>query len=167
MTGCAGPPNRIAVLDQLSPAPMSPQAWAQVRGAYTGPIRASTIRFGFEGLSQMETRLDLSGSADAPGVVFHMIRGYSTSWTAYGEREGIYTNIRAKRYGSQGTAEASTHAPNQMLITLRRDATLTHRGTWLILTFLSNGRIDVDWIGHSGWRGSGELWRVPAYMTAD
>jgi hypothetical protein len=169
LAGCAGPNNRNAVLDQLNPAPISRHTWARIVGTYTGPVHASTIRFGYEGLSSMETRLDLSGWADAPDVVFQMDKGYSTAWTEYGERKGTYTNIPSRRYGSQGTVEASTHAPNQMLLVLRRDTTAVHHGTWLILTFLRNGDVDVDYIGRSGWRGQGELTRVPNYMayTAD
>jgi hypothetical protein len=166
LAGCAGPNNREVVLDELNPAPVSGRTFARIAGTYTGPIHASTIRFGYEGLSSMETRLDLSGWADAPGVVFQVDKGYSTGWTEYGERKGTFTNIPDKRYGSQGTLVASTHAPNQLLLALRRDTTLSHRNAWLILTFLRNGDVDVDYIGRSGWRGQGELSRVPNY-TAD
>jgi hypothetical protein len=165
LAGCAGPGNRNAVLDELSPAPISGRTWSRIVGTYTGPIHASTERFGFEGLSAMETRLDLSGWADAPAVIFRMDKGYSTSWTMYGERNGTYTNIHDQRYGSQGTVVASSHAPNQLLLVLRRDTTANHKGTWLILTFLADGSVDVDYIGHSGWRGSGELSRVPSYTA--
>jgi len=161
ISGCAGPPNRNAVLDTLNPAPMSPQAWSRVVGTYNGPIRATTIRYGFEAQAAMETRLDISGTPDAPLIIFKTNSGYSTSWSQYDERRATYTNIPSERYGSQGTVTASTHAPNQMLITLRRDTTLTHKGIWMILTFTGDGKVDVDWIGHSGWRGNGELWRVP------
>jgi hypothetical protein len=157
ISGCAGPPDRNAVLDELSPAPISPAAWSRIVGTYTGPIRASTIRSGFEGLAAISTRLDLSGS-----VVLRMDKGYSTSWTMYGEKKGTFTNIPSRRYGSQGTATASTHFPDQVLITIRRDGTLSHEGTWMILTFHANGNVDVDWIGRSGYRGTGELARVPS-----
>lgn len=166
LAGCAGNNNRNAVLDQLNPAPMSARTWARVAGSYTGPIHASTVRAGYEGLSAMETRLDLSGWANAPAVIFQMDKGYSTSWTEYGERKGVFTNIPSKRYGSQGTVVASTHAPNQMLLVLRRDTTASHHGTWLILTFLASGEVDVDYIGRSGWRGEGELWRAPTYTAS-
>ena len=166
LAGCAGPNNRNAVLDELSPAPMSNRAWAHVVGTYTGPIHASTVRMGFEGLSAMETRLDLSGWPDAPAVVFQMDKAYSTAWTEYGERKGTFTNIPDKRYGSQGTVVASTHAPNQMLLVIRRDTTASRHGSWLILTFLDNGDVDVDYIGHSGWRGQGELTRIPTYTAS-
>jgi hypothetical protein len=166
LAGCAGPGNRNAVLGELNPAPIPARNWSRIVGTYTGPIHASTQRFGYEGLSSMETRLDLSGWADAPAVVFQMDKGYSTSWTEYGERKGTYTNIPDKRYGSQGIVIASSHAPDQVLLVLRRDTTAIHKGTWLILTFLTNGNVDVDYVGRSGWRGAGELTRVPTY-TAD
>ena len=65
----------------------------------------------------METRLDLSGWSDDPGVVFRMDKGYSTSWTEYGEWKGTFTNIPDKRYGSQGSshrlhARAQSIAPD-------------------------------------------------------
>lgn len=166
LAGCAGPNNRNVVLDELNPAPMSARTWAHVVGTYTGPIRASTVRAGYDALSSMDTRLDLSGWPDAPGVIFQMDKGYSTAWTEYGERKGIFTNIPDRRYGSQGTVVASTHAPNQLLLIIRRDTTLSHRNTWLILTFLDDGNVDVDYIGRSGWRGSGELSRVPSYTAS-
>jgi len=165
LTGCAGPNNRNAVLNELNPAPISGRTWSRVVGTYTGPIRSSTIRFGYEGLSAMETRLDLSGWADAPAVVFQMDKGYSTAWTEYGERKGTFTNIPDKRYGSQGTVVASSHFPNQLLLVLRRDTTANRKPMWLILTFLANGNVDVDYIGRSGWRGAGELTRVPNYTA--
>jgi hypothetical protein len=49
-----------------------------------------------------------------------------------------------------------------MLLIMRRVTTINHRPSWLILTFLPSGSIDVDYLGLSGWRGSGELSRVPS-----
>jgi hypothetical protein len=149
LAGCtgAGPVNRSAVLDELNPAPMSAAAWSRVCWTYSGPIRASTQRNGIEGLSQTDTRLELSGPVDAPGVVFRMDRGFSTGWTPYGEWKGNFTNIPSMRYGSQGTVDASTHAPNQLLLVLRRDSSASREGSWMILTFRPNGNVDVDWIG--------------------
>jgi hypothetical protein len=167
LAGCAGSPDRHAALNQLNPAPMTPAVWSRLIGTYTGPIHSSTIRFGFEGQSSTSVRLDLSGWADDPGVVFRFDKGYSTAWTMYGEKKGTFTNIPARRYGSQGTVVASTHYPDQILLVLRRDTTFTHANSWMILTYLGNGRLDVDWIGHSGWRGSGELWRSPELATSD
>ncbi len=141
---------------------MPARVWSQVAGTYLGPIHASTERGSFEGLTSIETRLDLSGWSDSPEVVIRIDRGYSTSWTEYGEWHGTFTNIPAKRYGSQGQVIASTHAPNQLLLILHRNRTATHAGNWMILTFHENGHADVDWIGRSGWRGSGELWRATA-----
>jgi hypothetical protein len=160
-TGCAGPDNRNAVLYQLNAAPMTASAWASARGTYNGPIHASTDRFGFHALMQAETRLDLYGSASDPAVTLQVDKGYSTAWTMYGERTGTYTNVPTKRYGSQGTILATSHYPNQVLLVVRRDTTVNHKPTWLILTFLPNGSIDIDYLGLSGWRGSGELWRIP------
>ena len=158
--GCAGPAERRAALDELNPAPMSARVWSRVIGTYAGPTHASTGRGGFHGLMSIETRLDLSGWSDAPKVVLRVDRGYSSAWAEYAEWQGTYTNIPSKRYGAQGEVFASTHAPNQALLVLRRNNTLTRAGSWLILTFRANGDADVDWIGRSGWRGSGELWRA-------
>ena len=163
--GCAGKPDRALILNELNPAPMSEQAWAQVRGVYAGPIRSSTQRGGFEGYSSMETRLDLAGWPDTPGVILRIDNGFSTAWALYGERKGLYTNIPSKRYGSQGTVFATTHAPNQLLLKLHRFGFSAGTGSWMILTFRPNGVIDVDLIGYSGWRGDGELWRVPAILS--
>jgi hypothetical protein len=143
---------------------MSARAWSRVIGTYTGPIHASTERGGFEGLMSTETRLDLSGWSDAPEIVFQVDKGYSTAWTPYGEWHGTYTNIPERQYGSQGGVLASTHAPNQLLLMLRRNRSAT-QGSWLILTFRANGKADVDWIGRSGWRGGGELWKEPATLN--
>jgi hypothetical protein len=164
--GCSGYPDRRLILNELSPALMSDRAYAGVIGAYTGPIRATSQRGGFEGESSSEARLDLSGWPDAPRVVLKLDTGFSTAWAMYGEREGVYTNIPSQRYGAQGVVYASTHAPNQMLLKLRRFGASAGTGAWLILTFQGQGTIDVDWIGHSGWRGQGELWRVSDIMRA-
>lgn len=165
IAGCAGPSDRDAAIHELNPAPMSAQVWSQVRGTYAGPIREVTERYGFEASAAMETRLDVSGWADAPGVVFRIDKGYSTDWSEYGEWRGTFTNIPDKRYGTQGAAYPSTHAPNQMLLELRRNGVHIGKGSWVILTFRGNGNVDVDWIGRAGWRGEGELWRVPSAMT--
>jgi hypothetical protein len=162
LSGCAGGPDRNAILQELNPAPMSQRDWALARGTYTGPVRSTTQRFGVEGQSATEMRLDLSGWADQPGIKARMDAGYSTAWSMYGERKGVYTNIPAQRYGSQGTVYPSTHAPNILLLKFRRYGASGNTGTWMILTFRGNGAIDVDLIGHSGWRGDGELWRIPA-----
>jgi len=165
LPGCAEPSNRAAILDDLNPAPMSARAWSHVTGTYTGPIRVVTQRFGFEDEAAMETRLELSGPPDSPDVVFRTQTGYSTAWNPYAQWKGTYTNILEKRYGTQGGIAASTHAPDQALLILRRNGISTPPGSWMILTFRGNGIIDVDWIGHQSWRGEGELWRVPALMT--
>jgi hypothetical protein len=112
----------------------------------------------------MDVRLDLSGWPDTPGVLLRIDNGFSTAWTMYGERKGTYTNIPSKRYGSQGTVTATTHAPGQLLIQLNRFGLSAGTCSWMILTFRPNGVIDVELIGHSGWRGDGELWRVPAVL---
>ena len=160
--GCAGFSDRRVVLNELNPAPMTEQAWSRVKGTYTGPIRSTTLRGGFEGESAMEVRVDLSGWADAPEVVLRTDTGFSTAWAMYGERKGTFTNIPSKRYGSQGPAYPSTHAPNQLLLQWRRWGVSANTGGWMIMTFRGNGVIDVDMLGHSGWRGDGELWQSPA-----
>lgn len=165
IAGCQGPANRSLILDELNPAPMSPRAWSRATGTYTGAIRIATERYGFEDLAAMDTRLELSGWTDSPGVIFRMDKGYSTAWTEYGEWKGTFTNIPDQRYGTQGTVTASTHAPNQALLILRRNGVSERNGNWMILTFRGNGVVDVDWIGRAGWRGQGELWRVPPLMT--
>jgi len=165
LAGCAGFSDRRAILNELDPAPMTERAWSQMVGTYTGPIRSATQRGGFEGESATETRLDLSGWAAAPEVVLRMDTGFSTAWAMYGERKGTYTNIPSKRYGTQGAVYPSTHAPNQLLLQWRRFGVSANTGGWIILTFRGNGVIDADMIGHSGWRGDGELWRAPA-LTA-
>jgi len=109
----------------------------------------------------MDSRLVLSGPVDSPGVYFRMLRGYSTAWTEYGEWKGEFTNIPKRRYGTQGTVFASTHYPNQALLILRRNGASQYAGVWMILTFRNTDTIDVDWIGHAGWRGEGELSREP------
>jgi hypothetical protein len=150
------------VLEELNPAPMSAGVFDSAAGTYTGPVRATSLRGGFEGESATDVRLDLGGSVDAPEVTVTMDRGFSTAWAMYGERKGRYTNIRSKRYGAQGKVFVSTHAPNQMLLELRKFGASANIGVWMILTFQPGGAVDVEWIGHSGWQGDGELWRTPA-----
>jgi len=165
VAGCAGPGDRCAIFDELDPAPMTQQAWSHVVGTYMGPMRMAAQRGGFEGASSTEMRLDLSGWVDAPEVVLRTDKGFSTAWAMYGERKGTYTNIPSKRYGSQGMVYASTHAPNQMLLRMRRFGVSANTGYWMILTFRGNGTVDVEGIGYSGWRGDGELWRVATELT--
>ena len=124
-------------------------------------MRATSQRGGFEGETAIETRLDLSGWSDSPEVTLRIDNGFSTAWAIYGERRGTYSNVPSKWYGAQGRVYASTHAPNQMLIKLRRYGFSAGTGSWMILTFEGNGTINVNLIGHAGWRGDGELWRVP------
>jgi hypothetical protein len=143
---------------------MTPAAWASARGVYLGNIRATTERFGFEDNAAMDVRLDLSGPVTSPGVIFRMMRGYSTAWTEYGEWKGTFTNIPQKRYGTQGSVFASTHYPDQALLILRRNGASQYGGVWMILTFRNNNAIDIDWIGHAGWRGEGELSRAPSLV---
>jgi len=162
MAGCAGPGDREAALNELDPAPMSDAAWSHVTGIYLGAVRASSQRFGYEGLTSMDLRLELSGRADQPGVLMRVENGFSTAWEQYGERKGTYTNIPSKRYGSQGWIEATTHAPNQLLLHYRRyGGVLSPTGAWMILTFRPDGNVPVDYIGHSGYRGDGEFYRKP------
>ncbi|HEX4084123.1 MAG TPA: hypothetical protein VHY22_04370 [Chthoniobacteraceae bacterium] len=160
--GCAGIPDRRAVLEELNPAQMDARVFARAAGVYTGPIRATTLRGGFEGEMSMDVRLDLGGTVDAPEVLLRINRGISTAWAMYGERDGLYTNIPSKRYGAQGYVYVSTHAPNQMLLELRRFGASPNTSGWMILTLQPNDVLDAEWIGHSGWRGDGELWRTTA-----
>jgi len=161
LAGCAGPSNRDSSLNGLNAAPMSAAAWSRAAGVYSGSIRATTERFGLEDTSAMDTRLNLTGPVDSPGVIFRMWRGYSTAWTEYGEWKGTFTNIPQRRYGTQGTVLASTHYPDQALLILRRNGASQYAGVWMILTFRDADTIDVDWIGHAGWRGEGVLSRLP------
>jgi hypothetical protein len=114
----------------------------------------------------METRLELSGWAGDPRVLLKFDSGFSTAWALYGERTGVYTNIPSRRYGSQGMIYASTHAPDQLLLKLRRFGVSANVGSFMILTFRADGTINVDFVGHSGWRGDGELWRAPFPASA-
>lgn len=164
VAGCAGPSNRRAIFAELDPAPMTERAWARVAGTYGGPIHSSTQRNNFEGLSVHNVRLDLSGSSYAPEVLLQDDNDYASAWTPYGERRGTFTNIPVKRYGSQGSVAASTHAPNQLLLKVRRNG-LSTQGIWLILTFEANGSASVDFVGRNGWRGEGDLVRVLPLAT--
>jgi hypothetical protein len=92
-------------------------------------------------------------------------KGFSTAWAMYGERRGTYSNVPSKRYGSQGVVYATTHAPNQVMIEMRRFGLFSFRtsGPFMILTFRpETGHLGVEWVDHAGWRGEGELWRLPA-----
>ena len=161
LAGCAGPADRKAIYAQLSPATVAESAWGHMKGTYTGPVRASTQRTGFEGQSSTEVRLDTSGPADAPDVVLQCDRGYSTAWSIYGERKGVYTNIPSRRYSSQGFVYATSHAPNQLLLQMHRYGLCPGIQFSMILTFRRDGNVSAEWIGPSGWHGDGELWRVP------
>jgi hypothetical protein len=162
LSGCASPPDRSAILNDLNPAPVSAREWQRMTGSFTGPIRAARDRSGYEALTAIEIRLDLSGWADSPAAVVRMSRGYTTAWTEYGEWVGNFTNVPSQVYGSQGDVVASTHAPNQLLLILHRRNAASKAGAWMILSFRPDGEsVDVDWVGRSGWRGTGELTRTP------
>jgi hypothetical protein len=164
LAGCAGPSNRQAIFAELNPAPMTPAQWANIRGVYTGPVRATTDRFGWEGQSTTEYRINLEGDVSAPEVLVDCDKGFSTSWTLYGERRRTYTNIPSRRYGTQGMVYATTHGADQVLLQLRKYGVSGRVETSLILTFRPNGHVSVEFIGPSGWHGDGELWRVPALL---
>lgn len=144
---------------------MSAQAWSRVVGSYNGPVRLTTQRWGFEAQKSIETRVDIAGPVSDPEIFLRMDSGFSTEWSVYGEHRGIYTNIQSKLYGSQGTVAAATHAPNQLLLTIHRDGASPEKCSWLILTFRGRGVVDAEMIGHSGWRGDGEFWRIPTVLT--
>jgi len=164
MAACSGPADRQNILARLNPAFMGPRTWEHYVGTYTGPIHADSMRFGYEGLSTRSIQITLSGRTDYPLVTLKEVNDTSSAFDEYVERKATYTNNPVQRYGAQGWVLASTHAPNQLLVRFRRYG-IAVSALRMIMTFNADGSADVDFFGHSGWRGTGELWRVPVAAT--
>ena len=167
VSGCAFLSQRSAAFRPLAPDPMTPEAWAQVTGVYSGPIRATTKRFGTEGIRVFETRLELFGSPESPDVFIKIRTTHSGAWTAYSEKTETFTNIPERRYGTQGYVFASSHAPDQLLLRLRPNGVSLDVRPTMILTFRGRGYVDVQWLASNGWHGEGSLHRVPVFTDVE
>lgn len=165
-TGCAGVGKRRAVVRALAPETMTPEQWSRVVGVYIGPVRATTIRFGDEGVTVLQTRIEISGRPEAPEIFLKVQTSFSGAWIPYSEKLETFTNIPERRYGTQGYIFASSHDPNQILLRLRPNGIPLGVRPRLILSFHAHGCADVEYLGPSGWRGEGTLHRVPVFAGA-
>jgi len=145
---------------------MSERAFARIAGVYLGPVRTTTKRFGTQGIRLFEMRLELYGNPESPDVFLKLHTAFTGAWEAYGENSEEFTNIPERRYGTQGFIVATTHAPNQIMLSPRTGALSPHLGSFMIVTFRGRNRADVTWIGRSGWHGGGTLHRVPSFSES-
>jgi hypothetical protein len=166
IAGCAGVPQRREIRETLNPNPMSEREWAGVTGTYTGPVRLVIRRFGNEGASVTESRIELSGDARNPRVFLKMLTGYSSAWAPYVERSETFTNIPERRYGTQGFVLASTHAPDQLMLHFHPGVLSSNSHAFWIITFRGRDCAEVTAVRRSGWHGEGTLHRVPVFSTA-
>lgn len=164
MTGCLSIRDRNVVLRGLDPEPVSPVQWEDMTGTYIGPLRAHVDTFvGTKGAAASDARLEIYGSAERPLVFFKWNTAFTTALVPIANRSESYTNIPQRRYGVKGRARPSTHWPDTMLLKLHPNILSPTSFTYLILHFRGDGGIDVDYLGHFGWRGIGRLHRLPEF----
>ena len=160
---------------------MSPRAWKNCVGIYKGTIHSAAFAhtdiggatFGTldvelesaqpPGVTVAEVRLDLSGTPDCPLVYLEMDSSATSEWVPSGTYFEKYTNIPHRKYGVRYGVLAYSHAPNQLLISLKPDLFSPNRGAAMILTFRGRGVVDIEYIGHFSRRGNGNLSRVPGF----
>jgi hypothetical protein len=165
MAGCASIYQRRAVFADLSGTPIAAAHWRKIAGVYSGPLRSTSSRFGNTGVVTENVRLELYGTPGAPLVFLKVHTSYTSANIAYGERMESFTNIPSREFGVKGRLAASSHAPNQLYISLRPQLLSPHRGTAMIVTFHENGGADIDLVGHFQRRGIGTLHREPLSET--
>lgn len=166
-SGCAVLSQRRAPFSALAPEPMTPQQWKPLTGIYSGTIRATTRRLGTEGVRVFEARLELSGNPESPDVFLKIRTTHSGAWTTYSEKTETFTNIRVRRYGTDGYVLASTHAPDQVLLRLQPNGLWLDVRPTMILTFHAPGWADVQWLASNGWHGEGSLRSVPIFTDRE
>lgn len=160
--GCMAVHQRRNIRESVAPEPMTPRAWGAAAGTYIGPIRSTSRRFGSEGVSVAETRLEISGTADEPLIFMKMRVAFTSAGNMNGERTETFTNIDQRRYGVRGRLFASSHAPDQLLLQLKPQPLSPTAGSFMILTFRGHGHADVDFVEHAFRHGEGTLLRPPA-----
>ena len=179
--GCSTAPQRNAFFENLSPDRVSGSAWKNFTGIYKGTLKsAAYAHYGVEGVSVeglelqlnssdapgvtvAEIRLDLSGTPEEPLVYMEMDSSSTSSWAPSGTYFEKFTNIPQRQYGVRGRLLAYSHSPNQLLISLKPEFLSPNRGAAMILTFRGKGLVDIEYIGHFGRRGTGNLSRVPGF----
>lgn len=181
LTGCSTLPQREAFFENLSPDKISQSAWKKYTGIYKGTIHSSSSgNYGVEGVNMeyvdprlnssddpgvtvAEVRLELSGTPEEPQVYLEMQSACTSVWVTSGNYLEKFTNIPQREYGVHARLLAYSHAPNQLLISLKPQFFSPNRGAAMILTFRGKGYVDIEYIGHFSRRGTGNLTRVPAF----
>jgi len=178
--GCSTVDQRKAFFENLSPDRMSKSAWKHYTGAYRGTIHSSAYPNGVmganarewvfqtdasmePGVTVAEVRLDLSGTPEEPQVYLEMDSACSSEWVTSGTYFEKFTNIPQRQYGVKNGLLAYSHAPNQLLISLKPEFFSPNRGAAMILTFRGKGYVDIEYIGHFSRRGIGNLSRVTTF----
>jgi len=154
--GCASSELRYEPLSELSAAPVSDPVWNKMIGNYSGPIRSHVHTWmGTTGVKSEEVALSVRGTPLHPKLFMRIHANYTTSWTGLGSQEDVYTNIPRMEYGAKVLKEASSHAPDALVIEIPKRI--------YILRFFCRDSIEVDEIGINGWRGTGRLQRIPEF----
>jgi len=161
--GCSTVQERKDFFANLSPDRISPAHWKTLVGVYKGSVHSSASAFGSTGINEMEVRLELSGTPDEPLVYLDIDTAASSAWNASVTYSEKFTNIPQRVYGGRKPVLVYSHEPNQLLISLEPEILSPNRGAAMILTFHGNAYADVDYIGHYGRRGNGNVSRVPFF----
>lgn len=158
--GCASIQERHDFFAGLSPECIADAQWPKCTGVYTGPLRSTASAFGSTGATVALINIKIEGTPENPLIFLKMESACSSAWNASENFTETYTNIAGRKYGVRGRLLAFSHAPKQMLISLKPGLFSPNRGAALILTFQPKGAVNVDYIGHFGRTGSGILYRV-------
>ena len=161
LPGCSTINQRNAVFADLSDRPIAPAKWRKLAGVYSGPVRSTSVGIGTTGVTSENMRLEVYGTPEDP-LVFLRMRMFATSaFSAYNERNESFTNIPEREFGVRARLTASSHAPDELLITLEPALVSPNRGGAMIIKFATDGSAEVDSVGHFQRRGIGSLNRVP------
>jgi hypothetical protein len=172
--------QRKAFFGNLSPDRVTESAWKNYTGIYRGTIHSSArpstplgvnmrdiaIQLddsGMAGVTVAEVLFELSGTPDEPLIYLKLDTAASSEWVMSGTYVEKYTNIPQREYGVDGRLLAYSHEPNQLLISLKPPFFSPNRGAAMILTFRGKGYVDIEYIGHFGRRGNGNLSRLPTF----
>ena len=156
--GCASHPSKLGYvpLYELSAAPVSDAAWSRMVGNYSGPVRSHVHTWmGTTGDKSEELSLSLRGTALNPRVFVRIRSSYTTAWAGLGTKNEVFTNIPRLEYGAKLLQEASSHAPDALVVEIPKRIYILH--------FYCRDTAEVDEIGTNGWRGTGRLQRIPEF----
>jgi len=163
LSGCSSVREREDFFSKLSPERINGADWHRLVGVYKGYTSSCSRAFGNNGVTEDEIILEISGGAENPLVYMIKQSSASSAWNASVSYTEKFTNIPQRVYGGAKQVLVSSHAPNELLISLKPELFSPNRGTAMILTFREDGSVDVEYIGHYGRRGIGRLLPVPSF----